>query len=63
VNAVFEVGGVLGGVIGSKAEPAGEGESVLSSVRPSGASVDVAPEEEDTWAEKREEPRPRPAVR
>jgi len=48
VNAIFEVGGVLGGVIGSKAEPAGEGESVLSSVRPSGASVGVAPEEEET---------------
>ena len=63
MNAVFEVGGVLGGVIGSKAEPAGEGESVLSSVRPSGASVDVAQEEEDIWAERREEPRPRPAVR
>jgi hypothetical protein len=63
VNAVFEIGGVLGGVIGSKAEPSGEGESVLSSVRPSGASVEVAPEEEDAWAEKREEPRPRPAVR
>lgn len=48
LNAVFEVGGVLGGVMGSKAEPAGEGESVLSSVRPSGASVDVAAEEEET---------------
>lgn len=33
-----EVGGVFGGVMGSKAEAEGDGESVLSSVRLSGPS-------------------------
>ena len=39
----WEVGGVLGGVIGSKAEP--DGESTLSSVRLSGASLEDDVEE------------------
>jgi len=62
---MFEVGGVLGGVIGSIVEPAGEGESVLSSVMLSGCSVEDDPvDEPEMNAERREEPeRPSPAVR
>lgn len=43
----LDVGGVLGGVIGSKADPDGDGESVLSSVMLSGASADDVPEDPD----------------
>jgi hypothetical protein len=57
---MLEVGGVLGGVIGSRAEPDGEGESVLSSVMLSTASADVI-DEADIKAESREGPG-RPAV-
>lgn len=53
---------MFGGVIGSKAEADGEGESVPSSVRVSGASADDVAEELETWAERRD-PRPRAAVR
>lgn len=62
VKPTCEVGGVFGGVIGSKAEAAGEGESVLSSVRVSGASADEVAEELDTCAERRD-PRPKAADR
>jgi hypothetical protein len=41
----WEVGGVLGGVIGSKADPDVDGESTLSSVRLSGASLEDDVEE------------------
>jgi len=53
----LEVGGVLGGVIGSRAEPDGDGESVLSSVMGSGASPDDVPDDPDTFAERRDNPR------
>ena len=60
---VWDVGGVLGGVMGSKAEPDGEGESVLSSVRLSGASGAGA-EEPERYEERRDEVvRPNAAVK
>jgi hypothetical protein len=63
-NCTWEVGGVLGGVIGSMADPDGEGESVLSSVMLSGASDEEVAEEPDINAERREDPaRPKAAVR
>jgi hypothetical protein len=49
----WEVGGVLGGVMGSKAEPEVDGESVLSSVRLSGASFDEVAEDPDMYVERR----------
>ena len=64
LKPVLEVGGVLGGVIGSRAETDGEGESVLSSVRLSGGSADDAPEEPEMYVDRRAMPlRPRAAVR
>jgi len=62
MKSALEVGGVFGGVIGSRAEADGEGESVLSSVRVSGASADDVAEEPDTCAERRD-PRPNAALR
>jgi hypothetical protein len=56
-NPAFEVGGVLGGVIGSRAEPDGDGESVLSSVMLSSASPDKVPVEPEMFAERRDKPR------
>jgi hypothetical protein len=53
----FEVGGVLGGVIGSRAEVDGDGESVLSSVMLSGASADEVPDDPEMFAERRESPK------
>ncbi len=52
----FDVGGVLGGVIGSKPDPEGEGESVLSSVMISGFSAADVPEEPDMYVERRATP-------
>lgn len=51
---------MFGGVIGSKAEPDGEWESVLSSVRLSGPSADNVPEDPVKCVERRE-PRPKAA--
>lgn len=53
---------MVGGVIGSRAEAEGEGESVLSSVRVSGASADEVAEEPETCVDRRD-PRPRAADR
>lgn len=61
LNVTLEVGGVLGGVIGSRAEPEGEGESVLSSVRLSAASAEDMPEDPDMYVERRVIP-PNPKV-
>lgn len=64
MKSALEVGGVFGGVIGSKAEPDGDGESVLSSVRLSGASEDEVADEPDMNVERREPAaRPKAAVR
>jgi hypothetical protein len=50
--------------MGSRAEVDGEGESVLSSVRLSGPSgAEDAAEEPERYADKREELRPKAAVR
>jgi hypothetical protein len=54
---------VLGGVIGSKAEPEGEADSVLSSVKLSGPSADECSEDLEAYAERREAPRPNAAVK
>jgi hypothetical protein len=62
VKPTSEVGGVCGGVIGSKAEPDGEGESVLSSVRLSGISAEM-PEEPEIRVDRRDPLRPKAAVR
>jgi hypothetical protein len=56
-NPAFEVGGVLGGVMGSRAEPEGDGESVLSSVILSTPSPDDIPEDPEIFAERRDSPR------
>ena len=61
--AVSEVGGVLGGVMGSNAEFDSDGESVLSSVRLSGASGADAAEEPERYADRRDVLRPKAAVR
>lgn len=60
----WEVGGVLGGVIGSSAEPDVDGDSVLSSVRLSGASLEEVVEEPEMYVERRVIPvSPRAAVK
>ena len=57
-NGALEVGGVLGGVMGSMAEPAGDGESVLSSVILSGTSADEEwPDDPLMFAERRDSPK------
>jgi hypothetical protein len=56
-NPALEVGGVFGGVIGSRAEPDGDGESVLSSVMLSTPSPDEWPEDPEKFAERRDNPR------
>jgi len=53
---MFDVGGVLGGVIGSSAVLEGDGESVLSSVMLSGASADDVPEDPERYVERRATP-------
>ena len=62
-NIESKVGGVLGGVIGSRAEADGEGESVLSSVRLSGPSVWDNAEDPERYADRRVELRLKAAVR
>ncbi len=57
---MWDVGGVFGGVIGSSAEPAGDVESVLSSVRLSFPSAGCP----ERYAERRDAPlRPNAALR
>lgn len=63
LKGIDEVGGVFGGVIGSRAEPDGEGESALSSVRLSGFSPDEVPDDPDTYVERRDADLPKAAVR
>ena len=53
---MFDVGGVLGGVIGSSAVVEGDGESVLSSVIFSGPSPDDVPEDPERYVESRATP-------
>jgi hypothetical protein len=50
--------------MGSRAEPAGDVESVLSSVRPSAPSADDCAEDPERYAERRDTPpRPNAALR